>query len=56
MLLDGLDGRQVGVTDERGFALVRAGQPLEAFWYRSEGEVRGQSVSEDVLSYEVRLK
>ena len=56
VLFDGPDGREIGVTDERGFAVIRAGQPLEAFWYRSNGEVRGQSIFENVSDYEVRLK
>ena len=56
VLLDAPDGREIGVTDERGFAVIQAGQRPEAIWFRIDGQVRQLTLLEDRHNYELRLK
>ncbi len=55
VLRDGRDGAEIGVTNDRGLAVIRASQRPEAFWVLSGGESYRWSTVEGQLSYEVRL-
>ena len=56
VVLDAPDGREIGVTDERRFAMIRAGQRPEAIWFRTDGKVRQLTPHEESYYCELRLK
>ena len=56
VVLDAPDGREIGVTDERRFAMIRAGQRPEAIWFRIDGQVCQLTRLEGRRYYEHRLK
>lgn len=54
VLLDGPEGRRVGSTNDRGLAVIQAGERPEAIWYRFEGETRRRKILGDEGTLEIR--